>query len=94
MKLLRWVVLLVVASQLMGCVYATYNATQGNEELRVISLFKEVDGFSADRIGEEFAIEIDKTRGNDPFEGLADLIQSWQQLQEMGIQYEPPEATN
>jgi len=83
-------VLLLVASQLTGCVYATYNAQQGQEALRVISLFKEVDGFSADRVGEEFAIEIDKTRGNDPFEGLAELLRSWNELQAMGITYAQP----
>ena len=72
--------------------YATYNAQQGAEELRVISIFKEVDGFSADRIGEEFSIDIDKSRSGDPFDGLSDLLESWNQLEEMGISYTAPEA--
>jgi len=79
---------------LQGCVYATYNAEQGKESLKVISLLKEVDGFSADRNAEEFNIEIDKTRGDDPFEGLADLLDSWNELQSMGLYYSPPEEVS
>jgi hypothetical protein len=82
-----------VLFNLSGCVYAKYNAADGKEELTVISLLKEVDGFSADRKKDSFNIMIDKTRSSDPFEGLAELIETWTQLQNMGISYTPPGTT-
>ena len=86
------VVLTIILFTLQGCVYATYNAEDGKEALRVLSLFKEVDGFSADRDENQFHIMIDKTRSADPFEGLADLLEQVDTLRSMGISYDPPDA--
>jgi hypothetical protein len=85
---MKYWVLIGIVLCLQGCVYATYNSAEGMESLRVISLFKEIDGFAAER--DDFSIIIDKTRSQDPFEGLADLIESWDELQSMGLRYEPP----
>ena len=87
------VVFVIIAMQLNGCVYATYSAKDGEEKLRVISIFKEVDGFSADREKDSFNIMIDKTRSSDPFEGLSNLLDQWNQLQSLGLSYTPPGAT-
>ena len=87
---MKYWVLLATILCLQACVYATYNAEDGKEALRVISLFKEVDGFSADREQHKFNIRIDKTRSGDPFEGLADLLDQWNKLQAMGINYTAP----
>lgn len=83
---------LFATSYLTGCVYATYNAEKGSESLRVITLWKEVDGFYADRNGEEFVIQIDKTKSGKPFEELAALLEQVDKLRAMGISYDPPPA--
>jgi len=44
-----------------GCVRATYHASQGEEDFKLWSVLKSVDGLAVDREGKDFSLDIDKT---------------------------------
>ena len=72
-----------------GCAYITYTATGDNETLEIKTLWKSLDGLAAGRDGEDFTIIIDKTNTHDPLAGLAELIELYNEVTDMGLRYDP-----
>ena len=74
MKLLLLTVIMAVV--LGGCVYAKYGGTPktGQENFKLISVMKSVDGLSAGRVGKDFKIDIDETHSKDPSANLLEII--------------------
>ena len=81
-----WVLLVLTP----GCVSISYTQENGKENLEVKTLFKSLDGLWAERDKETgFSIIIDKTYTHDPMRAVAELMETYQELQSMGIRYDP-----
>ena len=73
-----------------GCVRATYNATKGQEQLTVTTLFKTVEGFEAERTDNSFDISIAKTTSESPISDMVELLTAIEGLRN----YVPPDPPN
>lgn len=86
-----WLIMLMmsIALVLAGCVSITYDKKGTNEELKVKTLFKSLDGLVAKRDGKGFNIMIDKTYTKDPLRAVTELLEAYKELSAMGITYDP-----
>ena len=85
MKTLIILILAAVCSG--GCANIEY--TNGMETLKVTTSWKSLDGLWADRSGEEFSLVIDKTYTHDPLRAIGELMESYQQMYDMGLRFDP-----
>lgn len=60
---------------LAGCVKATYTSTGTTETFEVVSVFKSIEGLSAMRTPEIFAIRVDKTNSTNVIADIAQILQ-------------------
>ena len=72
---MRYLILLLL---LTGCVSVKYNTTHPTgavESLELVSLFKSINGLSALRTPELFALGVDKTNSSDVIGDIAKILE-------------------
>ena len=87
---MKIIAVIIIVLSIAGCVSINYEAQAGRETLQVKTLFKSLDGLWAERDGETvFSIIIDKTYTHDPIRAIAELLETYEELSNLGIRYDP-----
>ena len=82
---MRIIYTVVLSLLLMGCVKATYSNKDGVEKFELWSILKSIEGLSAMKTPDIFAIKISKTANTNVVEDIAAILKFYENpLQQQG----------
>ena len=90
---MKFMVIVMLALVMGGCVRATYKTDSGTdgEQFSMWSFFKSVDGLQTEKGADKFSMKIDKTHTQDPAGSILEILKIMQALQ-YGPPLQPPVA--